>query len=347
MEQDSAIEIVCCHAAGEVGDVIVGGVEPPAGETLWEQSRALDVKGGLKDFVLNEPRGGVFRHANLLVPPKHPRADAGFLIMEPETLPPMSGSNTMCVTTVLLETGILPMREPETHLTLETPGGLVNVTAQCSEEKVTSVTLKNLPSFADRLDAALDVPGLGTLKVDIAFGGDSFVVVSAHAAGFSLTPDEARDLTETGMKITAAAQEQIGFQHPTLNGMNEITFCLFADSVETDAGRLSSRHAVAIKPGKLDRSPTGTGCSARLALLSTRGQITAGEEITFHSVLGSEFTARIEDETEITNNTGYNRKAIIPSVTGSAWITGRRQLTLDPTDPWPAGYRLSDTWPAP
>ena len=340
MKLEGAIEIVGCHAAGEVGDVIVGGVEPPPGRSLWEQSRALDVKGGLKDFVLNEPRGGVFRHCNLLVPPKDPRADVGFLIMEPETLPPMSGSNTMCVATVLLETGILPMQEPETHLTLEAPGGLVEVVAQCRDGKVTSVTLTNLPSFADKLGAPLELVGGKTLDVDIAFGGDSFVVVDAAALGFSLEPDEARDLTETGMKIAAAAQEQIGFQHPTLDGMNEITFCLFAGPVETVDGRRITRHAVAIKPGKLDRSPTGTGCSARLALMHARGEAKPGNEIAFRSVLGSEFTARIESETKTAG-----RKAIIPSVTGSAWITGRRELTLDPDDPWPAGYRLSDTWP--
>ena len=340
MKLDGPIDIICCHAAGEVGDVIVGGVAPPPGDTLWEQSRALEIKGGLKDFVLNEPRGGVFRHCNFLVPPKDPHADAGFLIMEPETLPPMSGSNTICVATVLLETGILPMQEPETHLTLEAPGGLVEVAAQCRDGKVTSVTLKNLPSFADRLDVPLEVSGVGTLTVDIAFGGDSFVVLPAQAAGLDLAPDEARDITETGMKIADAAQEQIGFQHPTLEGMNDITFCLFADAVETIKNCRVARHAVAIKPGKLDRSPTGTGCSARLALMHARGQAKIGDEVAFHSVLGSEFTARIESETEIGKH-----KAIIPSITGSAWITGRRQLTLDPDDPWPAGYRLSDTWP--
>ena len=302
--------------------MIVGGVAPPAGDTLWEQSRALDVKGGLKRFRSQRTARRCFQTLQSpCAAERSATADAGFLIMEPETLPPMSGSNTICVATVLLETGTLPMQEPETHLTLEAPGGLVEVAAQCRDGKVTSVTLKNLPSFADKLDVLLEVSGIGTLTVDIAFGGDSFVVLPAQAAGFDLAPDEARDITETGMKIAATAQEQIGFQHPTLKGMNEITFCLFTGAVETIKNRRVARHAVAIKPGKLDRSPTGTGCSARLALMHARGQATIGDEVAFHSVLGSEFTARIESETDI-----GNRKAIIPSITGSAWITGAQAI---------------------
>lgn len=340
MHGAKTIDVVECHAAGEVGDVVVGGVAPPPGDTLWAQSRFIEKDGRLKNFLLNEPRGGVFRHCNLLVPPKHRGADAAFIIMEPETVPPMSGSNTICVATVLLETGIVEMQEPETRLLLEAPGGLVEVTAQCENGSVVSVTLTNIASFADRLDAPLELPGRGAVNVDIAFGGDSFVVVDAGAMGFSLTVDEARDLTVEGMKIAAAAEEQIGFAHPELSGMNEITFCLFAGPVEEENGRRAARHAVAIKPGKLDRSPTGTGCSARLALMHARGEAKLGEDIAFHSVLGSEFTARIEAETTLAG-----RPAIRPSVTGRGYVTGRRQLIVSPDDPWPEGYRLSDTWP--
>ena len=191
MRSSRLIHIVGCHAEGEVGDVIVGGVAPPPGKTIWEQSRFLAVDDSLRQFILNEPRGGVFRHINLLVPPKHPDANMGFIIMEPEDTPPMSGSNSMCVSTVLLESGIIEMQEPETKLVLEAPGGLVHVTAQCADGKVQSVQVLNLPSFADRLDAPLEVAGVGTLEVDTAFGGDSFVVVDATALGFALTADEA------------------------------------------------------------------------------------------------------------------------------------------------------------
>ena len=195
MRSSRLVHIVGCHAEGEVGDVIVGGVAPPPGETLWEQSRFLAADDELRQFLLNEPRGGVFRHINLLVPPKHPDAQMGFIIMEPEDTPPMSGSNSICVSTVLLETGIIEMHEPESRLVLEAPGGLVHVTANCADSKVQSVKVLNLPSFVDRLDARLEVSGLGTLTVDTAFGGDSFVVVDAPTLGFALTPDEALDLS--------------------------------------------------------------------------------------------------------------------------------------------------------
>jgi len=187
------ISIVSCHAEGEVGDVIVGGVAPPPGDTLWAQSRFIAADQNLRNFVLNEPRGGVFRHVNLLVPPKNPRAHMGFIIMEPEDTPPMSGSNSICVATVLLDTGIVPMTEPETRLLLEAPGGLVEVVAQCRNGKAERITVTNVPSFAERLDASLEVLDVGTLTVDTAFGGDSFVIADARALGFALGPDEARD----------------------------------------------------------------------------------------------------------------------------------------------------------
>ncbi len=219
MRASKVIHVVSCHAEGEVGDVIVGGVAPPPGDTLWAQSRFIHNDKTLRDFVLNEPRGGVFRHVNLLVPPKDPRAAMGWIIMEPEHTPPMSGSNSMCVATVLLETGIVEMKEPETRLVLEAPGGLIEARARCRDGKVERVTITNHPSFADRLDATIEVAGLGTLTVDTAYGGDSFVLVDAGAAGFALTPDEAHDITLTGMKITRAANEQLGFRHPQNDGL--------------------------------------------------------------------------------------------------------------------------------
>jgi len=207
MQSSRVIHTVSCHAEGEVGDVIVGGVAPPPGDTLWEQSRWIAADGRLRNFMLNEPRGGVFRHVNLLVPPKNPAAQMGWIIMEPEHTPPMSGSNSICVATVLLETGILPMVEPLTRLTLEAPGGLITAVARCSNGRVERMTIHNVPSFADRIDASLEVEGLGTLTVDTAYGGDTFVIVNAQELGFALTADEARDIVETGTKITNAATE--------------------------------------------------------------------------------------------------------------------------------------------
>jgi len=341
MRSSTAIQIVGCHAEGEVGDVIVGGVAPPPGETLWEQSRFIARDQGLRNFVLNEPRGGVFRHVNLLVPPKNPKAQMGFIIMEPEDTPPMSGSNSICVATVLLDTGIIPMTEPETRMVLEAPGGLVEVVARCEGGKAQSITVTNVPSFADRLGATLEVEGVGTLVVDTGYGGDSFVIVDAHALGFKVAPDEARDLAETGIRITRAANEQLGFTHPTNPDWTHFSFCQIAAPIERRAdGVLTAANAVAIQPGKIDRSPTGTGASARMAVLRAKGEMAVGDSYVARSIIGSEFIGRITADTTLAG-----RPAIIPSITGRAWITGTRTEMLDPDDPWPAGYRLSDTWP--
>ena len=341
MRAEKIVHVISCHAEGEVGDVIVGGVAPPPGDTLWEQSRFIASDQALRRFMLNEPRGGVFRHVNLLVPPKDPRAAMGFIIMEPEDTPPMSGSNSICVSTVLLDGGIVPMTEPETRLTLEAPGGLVEVVAECRNGKAERITVTNLPSFADRLDAKLEVAGLGTLTVDTAYGGDSFVIVASEKLGFSLDRSEARELAEIGMKITAAANEQLSFTHPENAGWDHISFCGFAGPVFVEKGERLSRSAVAIRPGKIDRSPTGTAISARMAMMHARGQLKAGEGFTGVSIIGSRFTGRIVRETTVAG-----RPAIVPSISGRAWITGTHQHMLDPDDPWPQGYRLTDTWPA-
>ena len=341
MRSVKTIHVISAHAEGEVGDVIVGGVAPPPGDTIWDQSRYLWANQTLRNFVLNEPRGGVFRHVNLLVPPRHPDADAAFIIMEPEDNPPMSGSNSICVSTVLLDSGIIPMQEPETRLVLEAPGGLVHVRAECKNGKAERIFVQNHPSFAERLDARLEVEGLGTLTIDTAYGGDSFVFVDARALGFSLTPDEAHDIASLGVKISSAATEQLGFTHPTNPEWRHFSFCLFAGPVTRQRHALRAGAAVAIRPGKVDRSPTGTALSARMAVLHARGQMGPQDQLTAVSLIGSEFTGRIVGTTEV-----GTVPAILPEISGRGWITGIHQHMLDPADPWPEGYRLSDTWGA-
>lgn len=334
------IHTVSCHAEGEVGDVIVGGVAPPPGNTLWEQSRFIAGDKSLRNFMLNEPRGGVFRHVNLLVPPKDPRAQMGWIIMEPEDTPPMSGSNSICVATVLLETGILPMEEPVTRMTLEAPGGLIQVAANCKDGSVEQVTVRNLPSFVHGLDLPLEVEGMGTLIVDTAYGGDSFVIVDAGDLGFEVVPDEARDMVKAGIKITNAATEQLGFVHPENPDWGHISFCQIAGPLAREKGVLKGVNAVAIQPGKLDRSPTGTGCSARMAVLEKRGMLKPGDSYIGESIIGSRFYCKLESRTWV-----KDLPAIIPSISGRAWITGTHQHMLDRDDPWPQGYRIADTWP--
>ncbi len=340
MRASKVIHVVSCHAEGEVGDVIVGGVAPPPGETLWQQSRWIAQDQALRRFLLNEPRGGVFRHVNLLVPPKDARAAMGFIIMEPEDTPPMSGSNSICVATVLLDSGIIEMHEPVTAMTLEAPGGLIEVTAECRNGKAERIVVRNVPAFADRMSVPLEVEGLGTLNVDTAYGGDSFVVVDADALGFALEAPEARDLSDTGIRITNAANEQLGFRHPENPDWAHISFCLMAGPLRRENGATVSRHAVAIQPGKIDRSPTGTAVSARMALLRARGLMQVGDTFIAESIIDSRFTGRIVAEAKV-----GGLDAIVPEISGRAWITGTHQHMLDPDDPWPNGYRLSDTWP--
>ncbi|GAB4292519.1 MAG: trans-3-hydroxy-L-proline dehydratase [Roseovarius sp.] len=342
MRSSLCIHVISCHAEGEVGDVIVGGVAPPPGRTLWEQRSFIAADGRLRDFVLNEPRGGVFRHVNLLVPPIHPEADAAFIIMEPEDTPPMSGSNSICVATVLLDAGIVPMQEPLTEMVLEAPGGLVRVRAACRDGKAERISVENVPSFADRLDAPLEVAGLGTLSVDTAYGGDSFVVVDAAALGLALSEDEAADLAGLGMAITAAANAQLGFSHPENPDWDHISFCAFCGPLSRTETGVRGRSAVAVRPGKIDRSPTGTAVSARLALMAARGMLDTGQSFEAQSIIGSTFTGTILGPARV-----GGRPAIRPQISGRGWITGIHQHMLDPADPWPRGYRLKDTWGVP
>jgi len=340
MRSSKSVQIINCHAEGEVGDVIVGGVASPPGDTLWAQSRFIARDQTLRNFVLNEPRGGVFRHVNLLVPPKNPKAQMGFIIMEPEDTPPMSGSNCICVSTVLLDSGIIPMQEPETRMVLEAPAGLIEVRAHCEGGKAKSITLRNVPAFASHVGAKIKVDGIGEVTVDTAFGGDSFVMADARDFGLAITPSDARDVAELGRRLVKAANTQLPFHHPDLPEWKHYSFCFMRGPLEKEQGILTSRNACVVNPGKLDRSPTGTGCSALMAVLHAKGLMQVGDSYIGRSVIESRFTGRIAAETTV-----GGKPAIIPEISGRAWISGTSTLLLDPEDPWPAGYKVSDTWP--
>jgi proline racemase len=336
MQTKRAITVVGCHAGGEVGNVVVGGVLPPPGETVFERMQALRADDSLRRLLLREPRGSVAVHANLIVPSS--RADAGFVIMEPTEYPAMSGSNTICVATVLLETGMVEMREPETTLRLEAPAGIVEVTARCRNGRCESVELTNVPCFAAQLEAPLEVEGLGALTVDVAFGGMWYAIADAQALGFALEPAEARDLSDAGERIRVAAREQLPCTHPDNPEIAGVSIVQIAGPWQGVGA--TSKNAVVVAPGRLDRSATGTGLSARMAVLHAKGLMHAGEAMTHASVIGSTFDGRIVSETTV-----GGRPAIVPAIRGSAWITGVAQVFVDPTDPFPEGYLLSDTWP--
>src|SRR5581483_2456488 len=275
-----------------------------------------------------------------IVPPTREDCAAGYIIMEPTEYPAMSGSNTMCVATVLLETGMVEMREPETTLRLEAPAGVVEVTARCANGKCESVELTNVPCFADRLDAPLEVEGLGTIEVDVAFGGMWYAIADAHALGFALEPEEARELSHVGERIRVAARDQLPCAHPENPDIAGVSIVQLAEPWQ-GIGR-TSKNAVVIAPGRLDRSATGTGLSARMAALHARGELGVGDTMTHASVIGSTFEGRVVREAHV-----GDRPAIVPAIRGSAWITGVTQVFVDPTDPFPEGYLLSATWPGP
>lgn len=334
------INVVSAHAAGEANDVITGGVLDVPGQTMFDKMNWLQTEGdALRQLLLNEPRGKSVLCMNLILPSSIPEADFGYVIMESDFYVPMSGTNTICTVTAALETGMVEMKEPVTSLRLEVPAGLISVEAQCRNGSCESVSFDNVPAFVFALDATVDVPGLGEIKVDVAYGGMIYVVVDAASLGFDVVPEEARALVELGERIKAAAAEQIPAVHPTNPEIHTINQTLFAGPLEEIEGGKTSRNAVIVSPGRIDRSPCGTGTSARLAILHARGQLEVGERFVHRSILETEFIGEI---------TGLAKEgdvdAIAPRITGSAWVTGFHQHVLDPSDPFPTGYRLGDMW---
>ena len=338
MRARRSITVVGCHAGGEIGNVVVGGVLPPKGATVFEQMKTLrDEEDWLRRLLLREPRGSVACHANLVVHATRDDCDAGFIIMEPTEYPAMSGSNTICTTTVLLETGIVELQEPETIVRLEAPGGVVEARATCRDGRCESVEFTNVPCFVEHLDTPLEAEGLGTVQVDVAYGGMWYAIADAKALGFAIEPAEARDLSIAGERIRTAALEQLTCVHPENPDIAGVSIVQIAEPWQ-GIGK-TTRNAVVVAPGRLDRSATGTGLSARLAVLHARGLMKVGDSMTHASAIGSTFDGRIVEETRV-----GDRDAIVPAIRGSAWITGIWQVLVDPTDPFPEGYLLSDTW---
>jgi proline racemase len=334
----AVLTVVGCHAGGEVGNVVVAGVAPPPGASVFEQMQAIRADDSIRRLLLREPRGSVAVHSNIVLPSLRADCAFGYVIMEPTEYPAMSGSNTICVATVLVETGMVEMQEPVTSFRLEAPGGVVEITAGCRAGKVEWVEVENVPCFADRLDAALEVEGLGTLIVDVAYGGMWYAIADARALGFELVPAEARELSLVGERIRLAAREQLACVHPENPEIAGVSIVEIAEPWQ-GVGQVT-RNAVVVAPGRLDRSATGTGLSARIATLHARGLMDVGDAMTHASVIGSTFDGRIVRETRV-----GGRTAIVPAIRGTAWITGVTEVVLDPTDPFPEGYRLSDTWP--
>lgn len=340
MHFNRLITVVGAHAEGEVGRVITGGVLPPRGRSMFEKMMALEEDNRwLRDMLLFDPRGSVNAAVNLITPPVRADADFGMIVMESEYFVPMSGSNLICTVTVALETGIFPMRGPNTIVHVDTPAGLVEVVADCSGGRCRRITFRNVPSFVMHRDRIVEVPGLGSLRVDVAYGGMIYCIVNTADVGVMLSRDEARDLVELGERIKAAAAEQLPSAHPENPSIHTINQTEFAGPLQVIDGVKTSKNAVVVSPGRLDRCPCGTGTSARMALLHARGELDVGERFRHLSILDTVFDCRIADK-------GHAGEvpAIIPEVSGRAWLTGVSHYGVDPEDPFPEGYRLSDTW---
>ena len=350
MRLEQTIKAVDAHACGEPGRVIVGGVSDVPGATMFEKMEHLRDHGdNLRKLMLREPRGYPAANCNLILPPTHPDADAGYVIMEQTEYPGMSGTNTICVATVLLETGMLDMIEPITDLTLESPAGLIGVQARCEGGKVRSVTFRNVPSFAVHLDVSVEVSQLGRVTVDVAYGGMFYVIADAAALGLEITPDCGRDIVRIGEMVKSAAQEQLPAVHPNQPGFEGITIAVLSAPPTNPAAHM--KNAVVVSTGKLDwdrpatwtgaidRSPCGTGTSAKMAALHAKGKLQLNEDFNHEGILGTIFTGRLIEETQIGP---YN--AVVPTITGRAWITGKANYELQDDDPFPEGFTVGDIW---
>jgi proline racemase len=350
MRIGNMVTAVDLHACGEPGRVIIGGVMDVPGKTMFEKKVYLETKGdALRKRMLREPRGYPAANCNLILPPTRPEADAGMIIMEQVEYPPMSGTNTICVVTALLGTGMIAAREPITKLTLDTPAGLVHVEAEVRDSQVVRVTFENVPSFAVHLNAPVEVPQLGTLHVDVAYGGMFYVIADAAALGLKLTPDEGRDITRVGEMIKAATQEQLPAVHPENPGISGVTIAQLSGATSKPGAH--AKNAVVVSTGKLDwarpstwtgaidRSPCGTGTSAKMATLYAKGKLALNEDFIHEGILGTTFTGRLIRETKV----GPYR-AVVPTISGRAWITGFAQYVLDADDPFPEGFTVGDIW---
>ncbi len=336
MQFDRKLELLLVHCQGEIGNVLVGGAPDIPGETMLDKMNYINtVDDSLRRFVTFEPRASVAMTVNLLFPPLRPEADAGFIVLQADRAHAMSGSNAICVTTALLESGRVRMQEPETIVRLDTPAGLITARAKCQNGKCVSVSIDNVPSFAEQLDYELDTPKWGRLKVDICFGGVYYGLVDVAQLGLTIAPDNARELAEAGIELKALLAEKVQVEHPTLPGINEIAYIMFRD---TD-GDGAVRTCTTLKPGRVDRSPCGTGSSANLAALYARGQVNVDDARTSRSIIGGEFHVQAIGETEV-----GGKKAVLPRITGRGYVFGRQELAMAESDPFSTGFALSDTW---
>ena len=338
MRWKQTLQLAEVHCEGEIGKVITGGVIGVPGATMLDKMNYInEVDDSLRRLVTLEPRGCLQMSVNLLLPPTRPEAQAGFIVLQADKAHPMSGSNCICVVTALLELGMVPMQEPETTVVLDTPAGLVTARATCADGRCLGVSLDMVPAFVEHLDLSIETEAFGTLKVDVAFGGVYYALIDVEQTGLAIAPENARALADAGVALKDEINRQLNIQHPLLPSVNEVAYVMFRNRLDDR----TYQTCTTLPPGRVDRSPCGTGSSANLATLAARGWVQTGDQLVSRSTIGGEFRVELLGTTDVAG-----RPAVLPRVTGRAWLYGLQQLGVDPDDPLAAGFMLSDTWGA-
>ena len=333
MRAQKVFGAVDSHTEGMPTRVITSGVGVLPGATMFERMRhVVTQRDDLRTLLMFEPRGHAAMSGAILQPPIRPDADAGVVFIEVSGCLPMCGHGTIGTATVLVETGMVEVREPVTVIRLDTPAGLVEASVEVDGGRARSVTLTNVPSYLHLWDAPVHVPGLGEVAVDLAFGGNFYALLPAALAGLKVEPELHDALIATGLAIMDAVNGQLDFAHPENPGISECRHVVFTEPAD---GERPARSAIAIHPGWLDRSPCGTGTSARMAQLAARGELGLNEDFVHGSLIGRSFTGRLTGRTTV-----GEFDAVIPSVRGQAWLTAMGNYLLDPEDPFPAGFLI-------
>lgn len=336
MRWKKSLQVVGVHCEGEIGKVITGGVVDIPGKTMLDKMNYInEVDDSLRKLVVLEPRGCLQMSVNLLLTPTHPDAHAGFIVLQADKAHPMSGSNSICVVTTLLEMGMVPMQEPETTVVLDTPAGLVTARATCKDGRCLSISLDMVPAFVDQLDIEVQTAEHGLIKADLAFGGVYYALVDVEQTGLSIEPRHARQLADLGVALRDQINRQFSVQHPLYPQIDKVAYVMFRNRLSDTAYQTCTT----LPPGRVDRSPCGTGSSANLATLAARGLVETGSRLTSHSIIGSKFNVQMRGTSEVAG-----KPAVLPRVEGRAWIYSIEQHGVDPDDPLAGGFMLSDTW---
>lgn len=331
----TGVKMINVHAEGEIGYIAYDGVPDIPGATLADKLAFLNEDDSLRRFLTLGPRGNPAASVNLLLPSTDDQADAAFIILQPDQAHASSGSNSICMATGLLETGLLPMREPETVLRLETASGVVLARAECANGKVTRVHLDMVPAFVEALDVQLATDQWGTISADICYGGIFYALVDAEQIGLQIRPENAAQLAAAGMDLKDMFNQSYQVAHPDIPAINGIGYVMFR--AKDDDGAI--RTATTMWPGRLDRSPCGTGSSAQLAVMQARGQVKDGDSFITRSTIGSEFTVTHGGMTVVAG-----RQAVLPRITGRGWVFGSQVISRDDSDPFYDGIAITDVW---